>query len=97
MAEKNSKLTPFEQEQIASLKKISEYKLAAEANVVACIYKKPDEIFNINLELQELSNNIWKVYFAIADAILRVEKKTELDDITIGFYLEKHLKLKSKY
>lgn len=95
MADK--KLTPFEKEQIESLKKVSEYKLAAEANIVACIYKQPDEIYNINLELQELSNNIWKVYFAIANAILRVEGKTELDDITIGFYLEKHSKLRAKY
>ena len=100
MAEKNTpngKLTPFQKEQIESAKKIVEYKLAAEANVVACIYKNPEEIFNLNLEDKDFSNNIWRVYFIIAHDILLVEKKGVLDDLTIGFYLEKHPKLKEKY
>ena len=40
MAEKNQvKLSPFEKESIETAKQILEYKVGAEANVVAIIYK----------------------------------------------------------
>lgn len=98
MAEKNApKLTPFETEKIETAKKILEYKLGAEANVVSIIYKAPDELFNTNLTLEDFSNNVWKVYFQIAHDIIIIEKKNVLDDITVGLYLEKHPKLRAKY
>lgn len=98
MAQKNEKkLTTFEEEQVATAKKIIEYKLACEANIVSILYKNPDEIYNVNLTLDDISNNIWRVYFQIAHDIILVEGKSTLDDITIGLYLEKHLKLKQKY
>lgn len=98
MTEKNeSKLTPFQKETIETAKKILEYKLAAEANIVSILYKVPEELYNVNLTLDDFSNNIWKVYFQIAHDIILNEKKSVLDDITIGLYLEKHLKLKAKY
>lgn len=49
------------------------------------------------MKLEEFSNNIWRVYWTIANDIVTVEKKTVLDDITVGLYLEKHKKLKAKY
>lgn len=98
MAEKNKgKLTLYEQEMVNTAKKVVEYKLACEANVVSCIYKSPDIIYNTNLTLSDFSNNIWKVYYSIAHDIIVVEKKNVLDDITVGLYLEKHPKLKVKY
>lgn len=97
MAEKNHKITPFEQEMIDTAKQVMEYKMAAEANVVAILYKAPDEIYNTNLTLDDFSVNTWKVYFQIAHDIIIVEKKNSLDDITVGLYLEKHPKLKAKY
>lgn len=97
MAEKNKKLTPFEQEMLDTAKQVMEYKIAAEANVVAILYKTPDELYNTNLSLIDFSNNIWKVYFQIAHDIILVEKKNSLDDITVGLFLEKHPKLKAKY
>lgn len=98
MAEKNKKkLTAFEQEQIEVAKKILEYKLSAEANVVSILYKNPDEFYNINLTLEDFHNNVWKVYYQIAYDIIVVEKKSILDDVVIGIYLEKHSKLKAKY
>mgnify|MGYP003288375525 CR=1 FL=1 len=97
MAEKNHKTTPFEQEMIETAKLILEYKLPAEANIVAILYKKPDELYNTNLNLSEFTNNVWRVYFQIAHDIVLVEKKNVLDEITVGLYLEKHLKLKAKY
>lgn len=98
MAEKNSKpLTPFEKEMIDTAKQILEYKLSAEANIVSILYKNPEEFYNINLELAEFTNNTWRVYFQIAHDIVLVEKKNVLDEITVGIYLDKHLKLKAKY
>lgn len=98
MAEKNtSKLTPFQKEQIEVAKEIVEFKKNCEANIAAIIYQAPDELFNINLTIEDFSNNIWKVYFQIAYDIIIQEKKKSLDDITVGMYLEKHPKLKEKY
>lgn len=97
MAEKNKKLTPFEQEIVDTAKRVVDYKIAAEANVVAILYKCPDELYNTNLSLEDFSENTWKVYFQIAHDIILVEKKNILDDITVGLYLEKHPKLKAKY
>jgi len=98
MAEKNqSKLSPFEQEIIEAAKKVLEFKVIAEANVVSIIYKSPEEIYSTNLTLEDFSNNVWKVYFQIAHDLIFVEKKKSLDDITVGLYLEKHPKLKAKY
>ena len=37
------------------------------------------------------------MFFVIASAVYKTEDKAKLDDITIGFYLEKHEKLKNKY
>lgn len=98
MAERNKKsLTPFEKETIEVAKKVAEFKLNAEANVIGILYKFPEELLNLNLELDDFSNNIWKVYFEIAKDIITVEKKETLDEITIGVYLEKHNKLRAKY
>lgn len=97
MAEKNKKLTPFEQEMVDTAKKVLEYKKAAEANIVSILYKKPEEFFNVNLTLEDFGINEWRVYFEIARSIVVEEKKSALDDITINFYLEKHDKLREKY
>lgn len=97
MAEKNKKITAFEQEMIDTAKKVAEFKTAAEANVVSILYKNPDEFYNVNLALDDFTNNHWRVYFQIASDIVLVEKKKVIDDITVGLYLEKHPKLKNKY
>ena len=98
MAEKNkTKLTAFEKEQIDIAQKILEYKLGAEANIVAIVYKEPELIYDINLENKSFSNNVWKVYWEIASGIVITEKKKVLDEITVGLFLEQHTKLRSKY
>ena len=93
---KAKKLTPFEQETIEVLKQINEYKLAAEANVVSIIYKEPELLRETNLILDEFHNNAWRVFFAIASDLIRLEKKNTLDLITFNLYLEKHKKLAEK-
>ena len=93
---KTNKLTPFEQEQIEVLKRINEYKVTAEANVVSILYKEPDLLRETNLVLEEFSNNVWRVFFTIANDLVLVEKKNSLDQITVNLYLEKHKKLLAK-
>ena len=97
MAEKNQKITAFEKEMIDTAKKVLDFKIAAEANVVSILYKAPDKLFDTNLTLDDFTENTWKVFFQIAHDIILVEKKNVLDDITIGLFLEKHPKLKDKY
>ena len=79
-----NKLTAFEKEQIECGKKIQEYKLSSEANIVASIFKKPELIYNIDLTIDDFSNNIWKCYYAIAYGLILTEKKTSLDEISVG-------------
>lgn len=97
MAGEICKITPFMQEQIETYKKVKDYKVNCEANIVSCIYKNPNLIHNVNLKINEFSHNIWRVYYQIAYDIVLREFKDVLDDITVGLYLEKHNKLKEKF
>ena len=97
MAKTKAKLTPFQEEQAKTIKKIKEYKLEGESGVVSVLYKNPDLLYDSNLTLDDFDNNVWKVYFAIVSELILVEKKTVVDDVTVGLYLEKHDKLRAKY
>lgn len=98
MAEKNTnKLSPFEQKQAEAARQILEYKLGAEASIVSMIYKNPDLLRETNLELNDIHNNCWRVYFAIAYDMIVNEKMATLSEVDIGLYLEKHSKLADKY
>ena len=93
-----NKLTPFEEEMLATGKKIREYKKACEANIVSILWKQPDLYYTYDkLKLSNFTENCWKVYWQIGYDIVIKEKKLVLDDITVGLYLEKHLKLKEQY
>ena len=93
----NKKLTPYQEEVLKAVKQIKEYKVIAEANIVAILYKQPELFFDYTLELEDFSENTWRVYWQIASDLLVVEKKSVLDDMTVGLYLEKHPKLKKEY
>lgn len=98
MAEKNTKKpTPFQEQQIEASKIVLEYKLGAEASIVAMIYKNPDLLRETNLELTDFHNNCWKVYFEIIRALIIDEKKVSVSEIDVGLFLEKHPKLSKKY
>lgn len=94
---KTKKLTPFLEEQLKAAKKVKEYKLACEANIVAIFYKQTDTIFNYDLKLDDITENVWKVFYQIAYDVVVKEQKPVLDEVTVGLYLEKHSKLKEKY
>ena len=97
MAEKNNKLSPFQKQQAEAASQILEYKLGAEASIVSMIYKNPDLLRETNLELNDIHNNCWRVYFAIAYDMIVNEKMATLSEVDIGLYLEKHSKLADKY
>lgn len=94
---KNSKLTPYEKEQLETLKKVNEYKESAEANVVLCLYKDPDLVRENKIDITEFSNNCWRVFFQIIKELVLTEKKNKIDAIVVSFYLDKHPKLREKY
>ena len=97
MAEDKKKLTPFEQELEETKKKVTEFRTAAEASVVAILYKSPEELFNVNLTLDDFAINVWKVYFEIISKLVIQERKKTIDEVTVGLYLEQHSKLKEMY
>ena len=91
----NKKLSPYQEELVKAAKQIKEYKMIAEANIVAILYKQPELYFDYSLTLDDFSENTWRVYWQIASDLLAVEQKSVLDDMTVGLYLEKHPKLKN--
>lgn len=93
----NKKLSPYQEELVKAAKQIKEYKMIAEANIVAILYKQPELYFDYSLTLDDFSENTWRVYWQIASDLLAVEQKSVLDDMTVGLYLEKHPKLKKEY
>ena len=79
-------------------KQLAETSLSAEANVCAILWKDP-ELYRThdNVSLNDFQNNIWKVYFEIGRQIIVDEQKNTLDELTVGFYLQKHSKLQAKF
>lgn len=84
--------------EIEAINKVKDYKRIAESNIVSILWKQP-ELFNTydSLTIDNFLHNEWKVYFQIGYDIILKEGKEVLDEITVGLYLEKHLKLKEKY
>jgi replicative DNA helicase len=77
---------------------IKALKKPCEANIVSCFYKNPELLYeHEKLTVDDFEFNEWKVFFSIAQDLIVREKKQILDEITIGFYLEKHSKLRAKY
>ena len=82
---------------MSTVSEIKELKLPCEANIVSCLYKKPELYYDYeNLNIEDFSFNEWRVFFVVGKEIIK-EGKPILDETTIGFYLEKHPKLKEKY
>lgn len=91
--DKEEKLT-----EVDAIVKVKEYRRIAESNIVSILWKDTNLFYTYdNLQLDDFFHNEWRVYFQIGYDLIRVEKKEVLDEITVGLYLEKHLKLKEKY
>jgi hypothetical protein len=94
--QKKRQLSAFEEEILKSYKKVMEYKVICEANIVSLLWKNTELFHTYSLVLEDFTENMWKVFWQIAYDIVVKEGK-ELDEITTEFYLEKHPKLKAKY
>lgn len=94
---KKTELSPFEQELKQGASKVQEYKTIAEANIISLFWKNTDLMYSYsNVKREDISNNMWKVYWQVAHDIVIKERKV-LDEITVNFYLEKHPKLQQKF
>ena len=73
MSEKKE-LTLLQKQQVETMKKILEYKLPAEANVVSIIFKSPSVLIETFVELKEddFHNKCWKAFFQIAYILIWV-------------------------
>ena len=93
MASRN--LTPFQKELADIAKKVKEFRNTSEGSVIGVIYKNPNVLFDTNLDAKDFMNEIYKIYFTIAQELIIKEKKKSLDIMTVGLYLEQHPKLQS--
>jgi replicative DNA helicase len=78
-------------------KQINEITLGIEANIVATLYAKPELLYQYDFTLTDFNSNVWRVYWAIINELIINEKKNEIDELVVGFYLQKHTKLSEKY
>ena len=96
--EKQNNLLSLPEKERQAVKKVIEYKLSAESNIVSILFKQPDLCYTYNkLTINDFSYNAWKVYFTIVTDLVIKEGKNIVDEVTIGLYLEKHEKLSKKY
>lgn len=95
---KKPNISNIPKEEIEAIKKVKEYKLICESNIVSILWKDADLYFDYDsLTLAQFTYNEWKVYYQIGQDVVVKEKKPVLDEITVSLYLEKHNKLKAKY
>ena len=63
-----------------TLSKVLEYKDTCEANIVSIFWKNPALLIEYeDITIHDFSKNHWKVYFEIANGIIRVENKQTLE------------------
>lgn len=88
----------FQEELKKTIDKILEYKTQAEANIVGSFWKDPSTLFDYDeIATLDFDNNQWRVLYEIIYKIVIEEDKKSVDDVTVGFYLEKHSGLKEVY
>ena len=92
-----NKKSAWETECEKTSKKIDEITLGIEANIVATLYAKPEFLYQYEFALNDFNSNVWRVYWAIINELIINEKKNEIDELVVGFYLQKHSKLQEKY
>lgn len=77
--------------------KVLQYKKNCELSILGALYKNIENLYHHDLKLKNFETNVCKIYYTIINQIIIKEKKQEIDDITIGVFLEKFPKLKNKY
>lgn len=96
MAEINKKKTDAN-DHLKAMDRVKDYRNNAEANVVLSFFKEPKLILDSTLTVDDFLGIRWKLCFTIAHTIIIKEGKGSLDEITVGFFLEQHPKMKEKF
>lgn len=96
MAELNKRKNPPANNN-AALERVKTYRNSAEANVVLSFFKDPKLILNTTLTIDDFASSHWKLCFAIAYGVIIKEGKASLDEVTVGFFLEQHPKMREKF
>lgn len=71
-------------------------KNTAESYIVLSIYKNTELYFDTNLTTDDFHDPVWKIYFAIAEKLIKQEKKV-LDDIVVGLCVSENEALQKLY
>lgn len=81
-----------------TISQLQEYSVPVQANIIATLYKKPTLLYDYSdLKIEDFSENVWRVYLAIMQGLVLIEKKEVVNEYSIGVYLEKHTALADKY
>lgn len=98
LSTEKKEISAFQQEQINTHRWLIQQLIPSETNIVAVFFKEPELMFSYdNITIDTFHENCWKVYYTIINDVYVKENKKTLDEYTISFYLEKHLKLKQAY
>lgn len=89
-------LTPEQKAKKEFRDMLKKTKNTAESYVVLSIYKNTELYFDSNLKTDDFHDPIWKMYFAIAEGLIKSEKKI-LDDIVVGLRVSENEALQKMY
>ena len=80
------------------VEEIGKYKDLVEGKIIGGFWKQPELLLDYSdIKLEDFLYNKWRVYYQIIYDLYIVEQRQVIDEVVVGIYLEKHLKLKEKY
>lgn len=89
-------LTPEQQAKKEFRNMLKKTKNTAESYIVLSIYKNTELYFDSNLKTDDFHDPTWKMYFAVAEGLIKSEKKV-LDDIVVGLRVSENEALQKMY
>lgn len=91
-----NKLTPEQQAKKDFRDMLKKVKNTAESYVVLSVYKNTELYFDSSLTTDDFHDPVWKMYFAIAEGLIKSDKKI-LDDIVVGLRVSENEALQKMY
>lgn len=80
-----------------AIKKVFEYKLIAESNIVAIVWKNPDLYHTCDIKSDMFSSRDWRLYWEVGKEIIIDAKKGSLDDVTVAMHLKMFPEIQERY
>ena len=90
-------MAEYSEQQKECASKILEIKTPIEANLVLSLYKEPDLLYNYDFKSEDFLVKSYKTLFEIVNRMVLQEKTKEINDISIGMFLEAYPSLKESY